>query len=378
MFRKTVRSLVAVLVVLAMFQTTAFATTDTAQTEKVNLPKTPKGLTVTCKKSTNDVEIEWKKVNGAEGYYLYRNTKNKLPKKAYRKFKGKNEVTFTDKNLKGATYYYWVRSYKKTLKSEASKPEKVKENPYLTIDVRRMSWGAKIKKTGKLYLSSTGSKRGKVIKKGTVVRVSKKYPKKVAAWHFPLRVYVKEVVDGKVVKKGWVKWSTVGNVYGKVSYDKKKKKVLDWTKAVKEKYVNKKGYSSNTKYLIWTSTYSQRVNIFKGRKGHWKLFKHFRCSTGAFSQPCHISSKFYLSGHKPKRVRFSEWSQKYYYYKYLTYYDGGLNAFHSTSWRVGTNKQINTVSKVGQPKTKACIRVTVKNAKYIYDKMPLGTKVVIY
>ena len=378
MCRKTVRSLIAILVVLAMFQTTAFATTEDTTKKKVTLPKTPTELSATCGKQTNNVKVTWKKVSGVTGYYLYRSTNGKLPKKVYKNFKGSDRVAFTDKNVSGATYSYWIRSYKGDKLSEVSKPDTIKVNPFLTMKVRKISWAAKIKKTSKVYLTNTGSKRGKTIKKGTIVKVTKKYPKKVPAWHFPNRVYVQHIKNGKVLAKGWVKWSTVGNVYGKVSYDKKRKKVLDWTEAVKENYVNKKGYSSSTKYLIWTNTYTQRVNIFKGKKRKWKLYKTFRCSTGAYSQPCVIKSTFYLSGHKPKRVRFSEWSKKEYYYKYLTYYDGGLNAFHSTSWRVGTNKVINRVSPVAQPRTKACIRVTVKNAKYIYNKMPLGTRVVIF
>ena len=52
-----------------------------------------------------------------------------------------------------------------------------------------------------------------------------------------------------------------------------------------ENYVNGKGLSSSTEYLIWTHIDSQRTYIFEGSQYNWTLVKCFICSTGRDSTP---------------------------------------------------------------------------------------------
>lgn len=59
----------------------------------------------------------------------------------------------------------------------------------------------------------------------------------------------------------------------------------DYSKTTKEVWINAKGYSSNTNYLVWINRAYQHVNVFTGSKGNWKLTKSFIVGTGAASTP---------------------------------------------------------------------------------------------
>lgn len=86
----------------------------------VKKPAQVKKVTAKAKKRT--AVVNWKKINGASGYEVYRSTKKngKYKKiKTIKTIKKAGTVRFTDKKLKkGSTYYYKVRAYKKTAASK--------------------------------------------------------------------------------------------------------------------------------------------------------------------------------------------------------------------------------------------------------------------
>ncbi len=55
----------------------------------------------------------------------------------------------------------------------------------------------------------------------------------------------------------------------------------DYTPEEKTVFVNAKGYSSPTPYLLWVSRSAQKVNVFEGSKENWELIHEFDCATGA-------------------------------------------------------------------------------------------------
>ncbi len=55
----------------------------------------------------------------------------------------------------------------------------------------------------------------------------------------------------------------------------------DYDDSVKAAWVNCKGYVSKTEYLVWISIAYQRVNVFMGSAGNWKLDRSFIAGTGA-------------------------------------------------------------------------------------------------
>ena len=60
---------------------------------------------------------------------------------------------------------------------------------------------------------------------------------------------------------------------------------IDYSTQAKEDYVNSKGYSSSTSYLVWVSRACQKVYIFTGSQYNWTLYDTFICATGKSSTP---------------------------------------------------------------------------------------------
>ena len=220
-------------------------------------------------------------------------------------------------------------------------------------------------------VKSAGSKtKVTTLKKGTKVTAIGKSPKKVAKFHQPTWVKVK-TSDGKT---GWLKYSQLkGGVKATVNIKK------DYTRSVKEDYVNKKGYTSKTKYLTWLCTYTQRVYTFKGSKGKWVLIHTDRATTGRFSHPTPGISQANRSAHrgqiykrKGKVMMVTEQGRQY-YFKKASYFAPGIS-FHTGTWWANNGKRRGSVAS--KPGTFGCIRMYDKGAAYIY-KLPMHTGVVV-
>lgn len=77
--------------------------------------KTLKTTSITAVKATGStsVRLEWKAVDGASGYQIYRSMSKDSGYKKVGQVKGKNTKKYEDKTLEaGKTYYYQVRAYK--------------------------------------------------------------------------------------------------------------------------------------------------------------------------------------------------------------------------------------------------------------------------
>ena len=77
--------------------------------------KTLKTTSITAVKATGStsVRLEWKAVDGASGYQIYRSTSKDSGYKKVGQVKSKNTKKYEDKTLEaGKTYYYQVRAYK--------------------------------------------------------------------------------------------------------------------------------------------------------------------------------------------------------------------------------------------------------------------------
>lgn len=349
-------------------------------------PAKPKKIIAKCPKSTNNARIKWSEVEDAAYYYLYRSRKkSKVPHKPIAKVKGRKYV---DKNLPGdKKYYYYVQTVFKGEKTgntyfTASKllgpSKRIKVKRYATCPVRPIRWYAHIHRKTKLYKKPTGGASRGTLKKGQKVFVTKSYPGRVKYGSNPKRVYILiRSKSGRVKKRGWVNYNDASGILGEVTYIASKKKAYDWTREVKEKWVNKKKLSSPTKYLIWISTFTQRVNIFKGKKGHWKLIRTHRCVTGKFLHRTGISYNDKIWKRKPQRVRnFFQKTSKY-YYTHLSFFSPG-NSIHSVCWYYGTKRVVNNVKSNLQPGTRGCVRCYLKDAIWVYKNIPMKTRVVVY
>ncbi len=144
----------------------------------------------------------------------------------------------------------------------------------------------------------------------------------------------------------------------------------DYTTQLKTDFVNGNGYSSKTDYLIWINLGTQKVNIFEGSTGKWKLLKTFRCASGAPSTPT------------PKGVTYitykqTNWTTSSYTCRPIVrFYPGTGYAFHSMLYY--PRSSVLKDSAMGYPASHGCIRMEDEGIWYIYNYMPAKTTVVVY
>lgn len=341
------------------------------ETYSVNFPKNATDLKASCAKKDNLIKVTWDKVDGANRYYVYRNTKATRPSKPIKTVTG----TSYSERKKGGSYYYWVQAANTTdaAASDFVKSGKVTAGNYLAIPVRNYWFTATAKKRIPIYKSAKSKKVIGHLPKGKTVVIKKKSPKVVPQYGVVKRVYFN---DKKLKKKGWVNYKSIklkSHVAGKSN---------DWSRSVKENYVNKKKFKSSTNYLIWLSKYTQKVYVFKRANKHskWVLKKTYRCSSGTFAHPTPTNMNYILIRKQYDRHRVTNKGMRY-YYKYLSAFgkkgsSGRGNAFHTVCWREGTHKMLKPVKD--KPNTKGCARMFTGEAKWIYKHVPTKTRVVSY
>ena len=143
----------------------------------------------------------------------------------------------------------------------------------------------------------------------------------------------------------------------------------DYDEDLKTAWVNFKGYSSKTDYLIWISIAYQRVNVFTGSAGNWTLDRTFLVGTGApgSGTPKGVYSVFAKSA--------AGWTTSTYTVKPVVNFYSGY-AFHSRLYYPGTTTVVD--ARIGFPISHGCIRMYSEDVQWIYDTIPIGTTVVSY
>ena len=131
-------------------------------------------------------------------------------------------------------------------------------------------------------------------------------------------------------------------------------------------------------YFVEVDVNNQLIKIYGLDENgqHTKLEKTFTCSTGTTSYPSELGT-FILTGRKARWAEFPNWG-------------GGLArwwvrinsdiAFHSVIYNSNNLNDVNmsSVRKLGQRASHGCIRLTVADAKWIYDNIGKDTKVTIH
>lgn len=129
-----------------------------------------------------------------------------------------------------------------------------------------------------------------------------------------------------------------------------------------------KDYSSDTKFLLLVDIETQRTKIFLGEKGNWRLVKDYICSSGAQGKDTPKGTYTIASR--------GEWffSQKYQQgAKYWVQFQGDY-LFHS----LPMDQEKNIVDyTLGKPASHGCVRLKVEEAKWLYDNIPSGTKLIV-
>lgn len=132
-------------------------------------------------------------------------------------------------------------------------------------------------------------------------------------------------------------------------------------------YSKAQAFSSPTNWLILVDTTACRVAVYSGSYGNWKEKAYWPCSPGAWSTPT-------------VRGIFSVGSRGYYFdsgasrcFWYTQFYGNYL--FHSTlKYPDGSSMD----DRLGMNLSHGCVRLDIRNAKWIYDNIPSGTTVVTY
>jgi len=149
----------------------------------------------------------------------------------------------------------------------------------------------------------------------------------------------------------------------------------------KELFINAKGYTSATEYLIWVNRCFQRANVFigTGRANEWELHEVFIISTslwlnstprGATTIPSRTSAGWVFSeaGYRVEPVvRF--WPER-------SSEQGQSFAFHSRPLDIRTREVVD--ARIGVPASSGCIRMFCDDAWWIYNNVPDHSTVVIY
>lgn len=144
--------------------------------------------------------------------------------------------------------------------------------------------------------------------------------------------------------------------------------------------IKAQNYSSDTNYLILVDKSTYTVCIYKGKKGAWVRVKgEWRCTHGGSRTP---SGEWHTAGHLTKRSAEYGWGDfEYTSAAYCTHISAG-NFFHSILFDKYSRTNPYNLSPVdpnlGMNYSHGCIRLTVDNAKWIWDNVPTNTKVVVY
>ena len=347
--------------------------------------------------NANAAKLSWNAVSNASYYTVYKSTKSSSGYKV-----AKSKCTSTSLKIKGLTggkkYYFKVVAVSqaggKTVIGTQSNAVLAKipvvagqvRNVQLTFDSKKnlaLTWSRTAKATSYhiLYKKAADSKYKILIKTKksnyslAKLKADTKYNIKVqAVTRIGNKVYLSSKTSKAITvtprqyrDKNYNKLlasqvRSIGYVGNKCIYTTKK-----YSTEVKTAFVNYKGYSSKTKYLIWISHYTQQVSIFQGSKGKWKMIRTFICATGT------------VKNHSPRGVFKITYKEKGWFYTstkelYVTHYKG-RNSFHTRPlWNNGSVQN----PTIGKPASHGCVRCYNQDAKYIYDKMPIGTTVVSY
>ena len=124
---------------------------------------------------------------------------------------------------------------------------------------------------------------------------------------------------------------------------------------------------SSTNYFIAVDIKNHRTIVFKRSGKAWKVSKDWVCSTGAPGSPT-PTGKWTVG---IKGYSFGEGYTCYYYTQFW-----GDYLFHSVKYYQGTRTVKD--GRLGQDVSEGCVRLAIKNAKWIYDYIPEGTRVVTY
>lgn len=126
---------------------------------------------------------------------------------------------------------------------------------------------------------------------------------------------------------------------------------------------------SATDYCLAVDVGAKRTIVMERDGDDWKVVKYWICSTGAPDMP--TLTGVYEVGDRGYSFGDYEGYTCYYYTQYW-----GPYLFHSIKYEPGTFDVQD--GRLGEDISEGCVRLSLKNAKWIYDNIPWSTRVIVY
>ncbi len=136
----------------------------------------------------------------------------------------------------------------------------------------------------------------------------------------------------------------------------------------KTMYDKAQSQSSSTKWLIMVDVTNCKLGIFQGSKGNWMPYKCWDCTTGASGSPT-VRGTFSIIA---KGYAFGDNDHTCYWYNQFY----GNYLIHSILYYPGTFNVKD--GRLGMHLSNGCVRLSLDHAKWVYDNVPISTRVVTY
>ena len=127
-------------------------------------------------------------------------------------------------------------------------------------------------------------------------------------------------------------------------------------------------YYSNTNYIILVNSRTHKVGVFRGSSYNWEPVWYWDCTTGAPSSPTVKGTFTVGSRGKSFGSGYTCWYWTQFYGNYL---------FHSVLYQPGSMSHIQD-GRLGISASHGCVRLDIECARWIYNNIPRGTRVVSY
>ena len=138
-----------------------------------------------------------------------------------------------------------------------------------------------------------------------------------------------------------------------------KERALDWARQE----------GSETDYCLAVDVTAKRTIVMQRDGDDWKVVKYWICSTGAPESPT-LTGVYQVEG---RGYSFGDY-EGYTCYYYTQYW--GPYLFHSIKYEPGTFDVQD--GRLGEEVSEGCVRLSLENAKWIYDNIPWATRVIVY
>ena len=207
-----------------------------------------------------------------------------------------------------------------------------------------------------------GTATKKIGKKGKMYYFNKKHKgKKYTGWYKKgkKKYYFKKGKRYRGIKKIDKTWYEFSDKNGRL-----------WRKIGDNTDKNIQSKTSGTKYLILVKRKKHQIRVYKGKKNDWKRLHKWKCTTGKKATPTPKGT--YSIGTRGKFFDTGSYKRCWYYTQiYGNYF------FHSVPYDRKSEPVKCLDGDLGVSKSRGCIRLKLKNAKWIYNHIPRGTKVII-